>query len=121
MLRNQVDLTPFAILTVIVFSCITAFSRAKELRPLVVVGLPEKDVVLESPVPEYPRSALTLHISGDVLVTVNVQNGNVTSAAANSHSSILAESARRWVEYQWKFRPSVSGTFTIPISYRESA
>jgi outer membrane biosynthesis protein TonB len=121
MLKNQVDLTPFAILTVIAFCCITALSRAKELHPLVVVGIPENDVALAYPVPEYPRTALNLHISGDVLVTVRVENGNVTNATANSHSSILAESARRWVEHQWKFRPSVSGTLTIPISYRESA
>ena len=121
MLKNQVDPTPFAILAIIAFCCITAFSRATELRPLVVVGIPEKDVALACPVPEYPSAALRLHISGDVLVTVGVSNGNVTSATASAHSSILADSARRWVEFQWKFHPSVTGVFTIPISYRERA
>jgi len=121
MLKNQIDLTPFAILTIIALCCITAFSRASDLHPLVVVGIPEKDVVLKCPIPEYPRAALNLHISGDVLVTVGVYNGNVTNATASSHSSILADSARRWVEFQWKFKPSVNGVFTIPISYREKA
>jgi outer membrane biosynthesis protein TonB len=121
MFRNELDLTPFAILTMIAFCCITAFLRAADLHPLVVVGILEKDVALECPVPEYPRAALSLHISGDVLVTVDVHNGNVTSATGSSHSSILAESARHWLEFQWKFRPSVTGVFTIPISYRERA
>jgi hypothetical protein len=119
MLRTLVDLTFFAILTIIAFCCITALSRATDLHPLVVVGVPEKDVALECPVPEYPGAALRLHISGDVLVTVGVHHGNATSATASSHSSILAESARRWVEFRWTFKPSASGVFTIPISYRE--
>ena len=28
--------------------------------------------------------------------------------------------ARRWVRNQWNFKPSVSGVFNIPITYKES-
>jgi TonB family protein len=121
MSKNQLDLTIVVVFAAFVFCFMTAFSRATELRPLVVVGIPEKDITLVCPVPEYPRVALNLHISGDVLVTVGINNGNVTSVTASSGSSILAESARRWVEFQWKFKPSTNGVFTIPISYRDSA
>ena len=49
-------------------------------------------------------------------------NGRVMETTANSHSPpFLAYSATRWVANQWKFKPSVSGVFTIPISYKQSA
>jgi hypothetical protein len=98
-----------------------ALSQAIELHPMVVVGIPADSIATEYPTPKYPRLALDLHISGEVLVTVHVENGKVVETSAASHSSILAESATRWVDFQWKFKPYVSGVFTIPISYRESA
>jgi len=96
-------------------------SRAIELHPMVVVGIPANNVALKHPTPEYPRVALNLHISGDVLVIVRVENGKIVETTATSNSSILAESARHWVINQWKFKPSASGVFKIPISYKESA
>src|SRR5258707_7551387 len=33
--------------------------------------------LFRSPTPEYPRVALSLHISGDVVVTVRVENGKI--------------------------------------------
>jgi len=33
---------------------------------------------------------------------------------------LLAGSAQRWVRNQWNFKPSISGVFTIPITYKES-
>jgi outer membrane biosynthesis protein TonB len=98
-----------------------ALSPATELHPMVVVGISGNDVALKHPTPEYPRVALNLHISGDVLVTVRVENGRIAETTATSHSSILADSASRWVDYQWKFKPTVSGVFRIPISYKQSA
>jgi outer membrane biosynthesis protein TonB len=100
---------------------IPVLSQATELHPMVVVGIPANDIALKYPTPEYPRTALNLHISADVRVTVSVENGNITKVSATSKSSILAESARHWVAYQWKFKPTVSGVFTIPIRYKESA
>jgi hypothetical protein len=59
---------------------------------------------------------------GDVLLRVQVENGVIRETTVVSHSSpFLADSASRWVANQWKFKPSVSGVFTIPVSYRESA
>jgi 4-amino-4-deoxy-L-arabinose transferase-like glycosyltransferase len=97
-------------------------SQAAERHPMVVVGIPANSVALRHPTPEYPRTALNLHISGDALLRVQVENGVVTETTVVSHSSpLLADSASRWVPNQWNFKPSVSGVFTIPISYRESA
>jgi TonB family protein len=96
--------------------------QAAELHPMVVVGIPANSVALRHPTPEYPRNALNLHIGGDVLVRVQVENGVIMETTAISHSSpLLADSATRWVANEWKFKPSVSGVFTIPISYKQSA
>jgi TonB family protein len=97
-------------------------SQATVLHPMVVVGIPANSVALRHPTPKYPRTALNLHISGDVLLRVQVENGVITETTVVSHSSpLLADSAKRWVANQWKFKPSVSGVFTIPISYKQSA
>jgi len=96
--------------------------QAAELHPMVVVGIPANNVALRHPTPEYPRDALNLHISGDVLLRVQVENGVIMETTVVSNSSLLlADSATRWVANQWKFKPSVSGVFTIPISYKQSA
>jgi len=72
--------------------------------------------------PEYPRNALKWHISGNVLLRVRVEQGAISEINIVSDSSLLlAESAQRWVRIRWNFKPSVSGVFTIPITYRESA
>jgi TonB family protein len=97
-------------------------SQAAELHPMVVVGILANNVALRHPNPEYPRIALNLHISGDVLLRVQVENGVITETTVVSQSSLLlADSASRWVANQWKFKPSVSGVFAIPISYKQSA
>ena len=97
-------------------------SQAAELHPMVVVGIPANNVALRHPTPEYPRNALNLHISGDVLLRVQVENGVIMETTVVSHSSpLLGDSATRWLANEWKFKPSVSGVFTIPISYKQSA
>ena len=121
MLKNQIHRSLLAIVTIATLGSTPALLPATELHPLVVVGIPANDVALKHPTPEYPRVALTLHIGGNVLVTVRVENGVIMETTATCPSSILAESARRWVDYQWKFKPAVSGVFTIPISYKQSA
>jgi outer membrane biosynthesis protein TonB len=121
MLRNQFYRSLVAVVVTATLGSVSVQSPATELRPLVVVGIPADSVATKHPTPVYPRVALGLHISGDVLVTVQVENGKVIGASVAAHSSILADSARRWVTYQWTFKPSVSGVFTIPISYKQSA
>ena len=122
MLKNQIHRSLLAIATIATLWSLPVMLHATELHPMVVVGLPADSVALRHPTPEYPRIALNLHISGDVVVTVRVESGKIMETTANSHSSpLLADSATRWVANQWKFKPSVSGVFTIPISYKQSA
>jgi outer membrane biosynthesis protein TonB len=113
--------TRLAIAMIATLGSMPALLQATELHPMVVVGIPANNVALKHPTPEYPRDALNLHISGHVVVTVRIENGKITETTATSGSSILAESARHWVVGQWKFKPTVSGVFRIPISYKESA
>jgi outer membrane biosynthesis protein TonB len=122
MLKNQIHRSLLAIATIATLWSLPVMLQATELHPMVVVGIPADNVALRHPTPEYPRIALNLHISGDVVVTVRVESGKIMETTANSHSSpLLADSATRWVANQWKFKPSVSGVFTIPISYKQSA
>ena len=122
MLKNQIHRSLLAIATIATLWSLPVMLHATELHPMVVVGIPADSVALRHPTPEYPRVALSLHISGDVVVTVRVESGKIMETTANSHSSpLLADSATRWVANQWKFKPSVSGVFTIPISYKQSA
>ena len=122
MLKNQIHRSLLAIATIATLWSLPVMLQATELHPMVVVGIPADNVALRHPTPEYPRIALNLHISGDVVVTVRVESGKIMETTANSHSSpLLADSATRWVANQWKFKPSVSGVFTIPISYKASA
>jgi hypothetical protein len=122
MLKVQIHRSLLAIATIATLWSLPVMLQATELHPMVVVGIPADSVALRHPTPEYPRTALNFHISGDVVVTVRVENGKIIETTANSHSSpLLTSSATRWVANQWKFKPSVSGVFTIPISYKQSA
>jgi outer membrane biosynthesis protein TonB len=121
MSRNQLYRSLVAVAATAAFRLVPALgSQATELRPMVVIGIPANSVALKCPTPEYPRVALNFHISGDVLVRVQVENGVIMETTATSYHSVLANSARRWVRNQWSFKPSVSGVFTIPITYKES-
>jgi len=119
MVKNQIHRSLLAIVTIVTLCFLTALSQAAGLSRIVVVGIPADTVASVHPTPEYPRTAWNLHISGDVIVTVHVEHGKVMETTTSGNSSILAASAARWVEYQWKFRSNVSGVFRIPISYRD--
>ena len=121
MFKNQIYRTLLAVATIATLWSLPARSQAAELHPMVVVGIPANEVALNYPIPEYPRTALSLHISGDVMVRVRVENGQILDATASSTSSVLAEASKHWILGQWKFKPTVNGVVTIPISYKESA
>ena len=122
MFKNQIQRSLLAIATIATLWSMPAMLQAAELHPMVVVGIPANNVALRHPTPEYPRNALSLHIGGDVLVRVQVENGVIVETTVVSHSSpLLADSATHWLANEWKFKPSVSGVFTIPISYKQSA
>jgi hypothetical protein len=119
MLKYHVHRCLLAIVTIVTLCFLPALSQAAGLSRIVVVGIPADTLASVHPTPEYPRTAWNLHISGDVMVTVHVEHGKVMETTTSGNSSILAASAARWVEYQWKFRSNVSGVFRIPISYRD--
>jgi TonB family protein len=96
-------------------------SHATELHPLVVTGIALDKVTFAHPTPEYPRAALQLGIDGSVRITAKVQNGNIIEARVSSGAPLLAYATRQWIVRCWKFRPEVSGMFTIPITYKREA
>jgi outer membrane biosynthesis protein TonB len=79
-------------------------------------GGPRSNLLLRSPSPPYPSTALQMHIAGDVKVRITVQNGNIVDVDA-SGPPMLASAASRWVKANWKFNPTISGTFTLPVSF----
>ena len=110
-----------AITTIAVFWSAPALVRAAELHPLVVTGIALDKVATAHPVPTYPRVALALGIDGKVKIEVKVHNGRITDANVLSGAPMLASSAKTWIVGNWKFKPEISGVFTIPINYKRQA
>jgi outer membrane biosynthesis protein TonB len=96
-------------------------SKATELRPLVVTGIALDNVAIAHPVPDYPATALQFHISGHVRVTVKIQNGKIVDASAATDAPLLGPAAKEWIVRCWKFKPDVTGVFTVPITYKSHA
>jgi TonB family protein len=86
----------------------------------VLIGIPLDKVAAVHPTPEYPRAALALGIDGKVRIKMKVQVGRIVEAAALSGSPMLGYFAKECLR-NWKFRPEISGVFTIPISYKRQA
>jgi hypothetical protein len=106
-----------AIVTIATLLSIPTGSTAAELKPLVVIGIPLDRVAIQHPVPAYPRTAQVLKIEGDIQLQVQVEQGEIVSVTAKG-APLLADYSSHWVRVAWKFRPSVTGQFSIPISYR---
>ena len=79
-------------------------------------GGPRSELLVRSPKPPYPPQAMQMHITGDVRVRITVQAGNIIDAEA-SGPPMLASAASRWVKANWKFSPTASGTYTLPVSF----
>ena len=110
-----------AISTIAMFWSAPALMRATELHPLVVTGIALDKVATFHPAPAYPRVAMAFGIDGKVQIEVKVQKGRITEASALSGPPMLASSAKAWIVGNWKFKPEISGVFTIPISYKRQA
>jgi TonB family protein len=121
MIKIQITRSLLAIATTVTLWSVPAMLHATELHPLVVTGIPLDKVTVAHPTPEYPRAALQLGIDGRVRVTAKVQNGNIIEASVSSGAPMLAYGARQCIARYWKFRPEVSGVFTIPITYKRQA
>ena len=95
--------------------------RAAELHPLVVTGIPLDKVATVHPPPEYPLNPLVSGIDGKVLIKMTLQNGRIVEAKTLSGNPMLGYSAQKWILRNWKFKPEISGVFTIPINYKRQA
>ena len=98
-----------------------ALVPAAELHPLVVTGIALDKVATVHPTPEYPRTALALGVDGKVLIKMTIRDGRIVEAKTLSGNPMLGYSARKWILWNWKFKPEISGVFTIPINYKRQA
>ena len=121
MIKIQITRSLLAIATMVTLRTVPVMLQATELQPLVVTGIALDKVTVSHPTPEYPRVALQLGIDGNVRVTVKVQNGNIVEASASSDEPMLRYEAQQWIVRCWKFKPEVSGVFTVPITYKRHA
>jgi TonB family protein len=95
--------------------------RAAELHPLVVIGIALEKVATVHPTPEYPPTALAMGVEGKVQIKMTVRDGRIVEAKALSGNPTLGYSAKKWILQNWKFKPEISGIFTIPINYKRQA
>lgn len=104
-----------------IFCSAPALVRAAELHPLVVTGIALDKVATVHPTPEYPRTAFAMGVEGRVRIKMTVQNGRIVEAKTLSGNPMLGYSAKKWILRNWKFKPEISGVFTIPINYTRQA
>ena len=121
MMKIQITRSLLTIATAVTLWSVPAMIHATEMQPLVVTGIALDKVTVAHPIPEYPASALQFHIDGHVKVTVKVQNGNIVDASASADAPIIGLTSKEWILRCWKFKPEVSGVFTIPITYKRQA
>ena len=121
MQKNKFYRSLLAIGTIAVLWSAPALLRAAELQALVVIGIPLDKVATVHPTPEYPRTALAFGVDGNVRIKMKVQDGRIIEADVLSGSPMLGYSAKQWVLRNWKFRPEISGVFTLPINYKRQA
>ena len=121
MQKNKFSRSLLAISTIATFWSAPAMVQAAELHPLVVTGIALDKVATFHPAPAYPRVALALGIDGKVQIEVKVHNGRINEANVLSGAPMLASSAKTWIIGNWKFKPEISGVFTIPINYKRQA
>jgi hypothetical protein len=121
MIKIRMNRSLMAIATMVMLCAVPVTSQARDLQPLVVTGIALDKVAVVHPVPEYPPTALQFHIDGHVRVTVKVQNGKIVDASASADAPIIGLASKEWIVRCWKFKPQVTGEFTIPITYKRQA
>ena len=121
MIKIQITRSLLAIVTIVTLWAVPVMLQATELQPLVVTGIALDKVTVAHPTPEYTSNALRFGIDGNVWVTVNVKDGQIVEATASSDAPLLGYEAKQWIVRCWKFKPEITGVFTIPISYKRQA
>lgn len=107
--------TLIAIVTIAALLSTAYRPPAVELNRLVVIGIPLDRVTDRHSTPAYPQDARSLRIQGDVRVRIQVEKESVT---AESASPTLAAYSSRWIRWHWQFKPSATGVYFLPISYK---
>jgi Gram-negative bacterial TonB protein C-terminal len=95
-------------------------SSAAELHPLVVTGIALDRVATQHPILAYPQLARSLRIQGDVRVRIEVENGKMLNVTAKGNP-MLVDYTCRWIRSHWQFRPTISGVYYLPFSYKLTA
>jgi hypothetical protein len=93
-------------------------SKAGEQNPLVVVGVSPEAVAISCPTPIYPPECARMRIQGSVEVSIWVQNGKMVKVKAAAANPMLAGVSSRWVHLNWRFKPSTTGLYILPIIYQ---
>jgi hypothetical protein len=96
-------------------------SPAAELHRLVVTAIALDRVASRHSIPAYPQDARFLRIQGEVRVRIEVENGKMVNVTAESDSPMLADYSAGWVRWHWQFRPTVTGVYFLPVSYKLTA
>lgn len=73
-------------------------------------------VVVHAEVPQYPKMAWNVGITGDVVLDVTVNGGQVTNVEVRSGDRMLAGEAVRSLK-TWQFAADVSGEFTTTFTF----
>jgi hypothetical protein len=121
MIKIQMTRSLLAIAAMGMLCSVPVTLHAAELHPLVVTGIALDKVTVAHPTPEYPTIALQFHIDGHAQVTVKIQNGKIVGASASADAPIIGLASKEWIVRCWKFKPDVTGVFTIPITYKRQA
>ena len=57
-------------------------------------------------------------MQGEVRVRIQVEKGKMINVTAESASPTLAAYSSRWIRWNWQFKPSTTGVYFLPISYK---
>jgi len=121
MIKPRLIRSLVAIATIATLLSTTYRSSAAELHGLVVTGVALDRIASQHTMPPYPLDARSQRIQAEVRVRIQVKNGKMLDVTAESTSLTLANSSSRWIRWHWQFRPSVSGVYYLPISYKLTA
>lgn len=59
-----------------------------------------------------------MRIQGNVKVRIWVQNGRMVKVKAVSQNPMLAGESSRWIHKNWRFKPTTTGVYILPIIYQ---
>ena len=73
--------------------------------------------ITSHPVPPYPAQALLNHETAKVVLRLTINRGKLMDVSAVSGPSQFTSLAAGWVKATWAFKPTLNGTYNLPIYY----